>query len=84
MGKIKEQIRHWVVIWQARNAEQFDFTTMKVIDCWRDEGDYKTAYAEMGNRAAQYASTHGDGKISLLEGDRQANYLWPYSNMREA
>lgn len=70
--------KSWVVIFQPRDAEQFDYTSMKVIDCWTAAGGYVPAYAEMSSRAKRYFDEHGDGKVSLFEGDLQANFLWPH------
>jgi len=65
----------WIVIWQPVDAEQFDASTMKVIDCWTQFSGHKAAYATMNERYEDYKDEHGHGKISLFEGDLIAHHL---------
>jgi hypothetical protein len=78
MVKQDNERRSWIVVFQPRDAEQFDFATMKVIDCWRGEGGEKAAYIELNSRVERYVAEHGDGKISLFAGNLQAHFLHPF------
>jgi hypothetical protein len=83
--EIHKQPRAWIVVWQPSDADQFDHKTMTVIDCWLGDSDYKAAYAEMNRRLYFYLiDNDGAGKISLFEGDRQANFLWPFMSEKTA
>lgn len=74
--------RSWFVIWQPQDAKQYDPSSVRVIDIWSIGGPAAqtkardAAYEELNRRIGGYIAEFGHGKISLLEGDLCAHFLY--------
>jgi len=71
----KPKKRSWIAIVQPQAAEQFDAGTMQVVDCWVSESDRTGATAEANERLQGWLAKWGPCKISLFEGDLQAQHF---------
>ena len=59
----------YIIVWQPLDADQFDASTMRIVDCLTMNGDRDEAYRAANEKLSTYLTAHGAGKLSVWKGD---------------